>query len=127
MGFRVHSQIMSEHIRIKDLPDHERPRERLVKFGAEALRDAELIAIVLRSGTKGRSALHIADVLLQEFRSLDRLARASLEELSRIKGIGRDKAIGLKGAFTLAQRMAQELRGEAPTLDTADRVADLLR
>lgn len=114
-------------LRIKDLPENERPRERLAELGAQALRDAELIAILLRTGTKGRSALQIADELVHRFVTLHALARASLEDLRAIKGIGRDKAIALKSAFTLAARMAQELQGEAPLLDTPELVADFLR
>ena len=118
---------MSDGIRIKDLPESERPRERLVKLGAHALRDAELIAILLRVGTKGRSAIQIAEELSQEFHTLNGLARASLEDLSKTKGVGRDKAIALISAFTLAARMAREMQGEAPLLDTPELVADYLR
>jgi DNA repair protein RadC len=114
-------------IRIKDLPEGDRPRERLLNLGAEALRDAELIAIVLRSGLKGLSAIQIAEQLLQKHGRLEALARASVEELSQTKGIGPDKAVGLKAAFTLARRMAQELHSEPPLLDQPDRVASLLR
>lgn len=95
--------------------------------GAEALRNAELIAILLRTGLKGCSALQVAEQLVAKFDSLDRLARATLDELQQTRGVGRDKAIALKSAFTLAQRMAQELRTEAPLLDSPDRIADLLR
>jgi DNA repair protein RadC len=112
---------------IKDLPDEDRPRERLAARGADALRTAELIAILLRTGTKGVSAIHIADQLLVRFPTLDELSRASLEDLAKTKGIGRDKAIALKSAFTLAQRMAREIRAEAPLLETPDQVANLLR
>jgi len=112
---------------IREMPENERPRERLVELGAEALRNAELIAIVLRTGMKGISAIQIADQLLQKFGTLDALARASLKELSQVKGIGRDKAIALKSAFTLAQRMAKEIRGEAPMLDSPERIAEMLR
>ncbi len=112
---------------IRDMPEQERPRERLVAHGADALRNAELIAILLRTGMKGVSAIQIAEQLLHKFGTLDRLARASLAELGQVKGIGRDKAIALKSAFTLAQRMAKELHAEAPLLDAAERVADLLR
>src|ERR1041385_7699241 len=105
---------MQPTLRIKDLPGSERPRERLAERGAEALRNAELIAILLRTGLKGVSAIHVAEQLLSRFESLDRLARASLEDLQRTKGIGPDKAIALKSAFTLAQRMAKELQMEAP-------------
>ena len=112
---------------IREMPESERPRERLVEHGAEALRNAELIAILLRTGMKGVSAIQIAEQLLHKFGTLDGLARASLKELGQVKGIGRDKAIALKSAFTLAQRMAKEMRGEAPMVDTPERIADLLR
>ena len=115
------------HLLIRDMPEQERPRERLVALGAEALRHAELIAIMLRTGMKGVSAIEIAEQLLRKFVTLDGLARASLAELSQIKGVGRDKAIALKAAFTLAQRMAKELRAEAPLMETPEQIADLLR
>jgi DNA repair protein RadC len=118
---------MSSTLRIKDMPDQERPRERLAERGADALKDAELIAILLRTGLKGRSALDVGGDLLKKFDTLGNLARASLEELRQVKGVGRDKAIALKAAFTLAKRMAGELRRESPTLDTPEQVADLLR
>lgn len=118
---------MSGGILIKDLPAHERPRERLAELGADGLRDAELIAILLRTGRKGQSAVQIAEELVRQFGSLDALARASLEDLKQIKGIGRDKAVTLKSAFTLAGRLARELQREDPVLDTPDRVADFLR
>ena len=115
------------NLRIKDLPDRERPRERLVENGADALRTAELIAILLRTGTKGHSAIHIADRLLQQYATLEHLARASLDDLRKVKGVGRDKAIALKSAFTLARRMTAELRQEAPLLETPERIVELLR
>lgn len=120
---------MSEDLytRIKDLPQHERPRERLASEGAEKLRDSELLAILLRTGSKGYSAVHIAEQLLKQFGTLERLARAPLADLQRVKGIGRDKAIALKSAFTLAQRMARELRGAAPVMREPEHVVDLLR
>jgi DNA repair protein RadC len=118
---------MQASIRIKDLPGRERPRERLAEQGADALRNAELIAILLRTGVQGVSAIQVAEELLRRFETLDQLARASLDELRKTKGIGRDKAIALKSAFTLAQRMAQEIRVDQPLLDNPARVADLLR
>ncbi|HEX3799913.1 MAG TPA: DNA repair protein RadC [Verrucomicrobiae bacterium] len=118
---------MSTSIRIKDLPDSERPRERLVAHGADALKNSELVAILLRTGMKGVSAIQIAEQLLQKFGTLDGLSRASLEDLRKIKGVGRDKAIALKSAFTLARRMVLEIRQEAPVLDNPESIADLLR
>lgn len=76
---------------------------------------------------KGVSAIHVAEQLLSRYPSLDELARAPLGELSKTKGIGRDKAIALKSAFTLAQRMAREIRAEMPVVETPEQVANLLR
>jgi len=109
------------------MPDSERPRERLAQCGADALRNSELIAILLRTGLKGVSAIQVAEQLLHKFNTLDNLSRAAIEDLRQIKGIGRDKAIALKSAFTLARRMAAEIRQESPTLDNPERIADLLR
>src|SRR6266478_6308737 len=117
---------MNANVRIHDLPIHERPRERLAALGADALSNADLIAILLRTGLKGMSAIHVAEQLLKKFGTLENLARAPLAAL-RIKGIGRDKAIALTSAFTLARRMALELRRDSRALDTPERVADLLR
>ena len=114
-------------IRIKDLPGCDRPRERLLQLGAEALRNAELIAILLRTGLKGSSAIEVAEQLLCRFGSLSELARASVGDLSKTKGVGKDKAVALKSAFTLAKRMAMEIGREVPQMDTPERVADLLR
>ena len=113
--------------RIKDMPDRERPRERLAALGPDALTDAELIAILLRTGLKGQSAIEVGRALVQHFGSLNELARASLEELQVIKGIGRDKAIALQSAFTLARRMAAEIQETAPLMEGPDAIADLLR
>lgn len=113
--------------RIKDLPLTDRPRERLSRLGAESLRSAELIAILLRTGLRGASAVQVADELLGRFTTLAALSRASLEEICQVRGIGPDKAVGLQAAFTLARRIASEIQFETPLLDTPERVADLLR
>lgn len=115
------------HIRIKDLPQQERPRERLVSVGAERLKDSELLAILIRTGSKGISAMDLGERLMQRFGTLEKLACAPLEELQKVKGIGRDKAIALHSAFTLARRMAREIRLEPPVLDRPEFVADMLR
>src|SRR5688572_32480003 len=118
---------VESHIPIKDWPQQERPRERLVANGAESLKDSELLAILLRTGSKGVSAVELGQKLVQQFGTLDKLARAPLAELQKVKGVGRDKAIALKSAFTLAQRMVTELRHESPILDCPEPIADLLR
>ena len=114
-------------IRMKDMPAEERPRERLVSNGAENLKTSELLAILLRTGSRGVSAIDLGERLIHRFGTLEKLARAPLSELQKVKGVGRDKAIGLKSAFTLAQRMANELRSESPILDRPEVIADLFR
>jgi DNA repair protein RadC len=118
---------MASGFRIRDLPLNERPRERLINDGAEALKNSELIAILLRTGLPGISAIQVAEQLLRQFSTLDNLSRAGIEDLRRIKGVGRDKAIALRSAFTLARRMALEMRADAPMLDGPELIADLLR
>jgi DNA repair protein RadC len=113
--------------RLKDQPASERPRERLVAKGADALSHAELVAILLRTGLKGANAVDVAGELVRKYGSLQALAGASLDELQTVKGIGRDKAVTLAAAFTLARKMAEELRRNAPVLDTPEAVAALMR
>ncbi len=114
-------------IRLKDQPASERPRERLVSLGADALSPAELVAILLRTGLKGVNVVEIGKQLVQKYGSLGALAQASLDDLQTVKGIGRDKAATLAAAFALARRMAKELRQDAPVLDTPEAVANLMR
>ena len=118
---------MSHVLRIKDQPASERPRERLVAHGAEALSNAELIAILLRTGLKGANAVEVGRQLLQKFGSLQSLALASVDDLRAVKGIGRDKAVTLVAAFALAQKMAKELQEESPVLDNPENVVRLVR
>ena len=118
---------MSTSLRLKDQPASERPRERLAERGADALSHAELIAILLRTGLKGTNVVEVGARLVKRFGTLNALAGASVEDLCQENGIGRDKAVTLMAAFALAKRMAGELNGEAPLLDTPERVADFLR
>jgi len=90
---------------IHDLPHAERPRERMQKHGAEALSTAELIAVLIRSGSQGESVLLTAQKLLSHFGNLQNVARASIEELGGIKGIGIAKATQIKAAFELGRRL----------------------
>ncbi len=84
---------------IHDLPQAERPRERLQKHGAEALSSQELLALILGRGIKGESVMVTAQRLLSSFGNAKNISEASLEELSAIKGIGLAKASQLKAAF----------------------------
>ncbi len=118
---------MSQAMRIKDQPASERPRERLIEHGADALSHAELIAILLRTGLKGANAVQVGQELIQKHGSLRALAQASVDDLRQVRGIGRDKAVTLLAAFTLARKMARELSLESPVLDNPVAVADFLR
>ena len=118
---------MSEGLRLKDQPASQRPRERLAAKGAGALADAELIAILLRTGLKGTNVVQVGQQLLNKFGSLQALAKASVEDLQKVKGIGRDKAVTLMAAFALAHKMAEELQDESPVLDNPENVVALLR
>jgi DNA repair protein RadC len=93
---------------IQSMPASERPRERLVQFGAESLSVAELIAIVLGSGTKQTPVLHLAQLMLTKFGNLHQLAEATIQELCQIKGIGHAKAIQLQAVFNLGLRLSKQ-------------------
>jgi len=110
---------------MRELPPAERPRERLLNQGANALKTAELLAILLRTGTSGRPVLDLADFLLTHFGSLEALSRASVGELAKVKGVGQAKAIGLKAAFALAARLARS-EAEARAVETPEDIARLL-
>ena len=118
---------MQDSLRLKDQPASERPRERLAALGADALSHAELIAILLRTGLKGVNAVEIGKQLVHKFGTLQGLAQASVADLCKVKGIGRDKAVTLVAAFALARKMAGELQYESPVLDNPESVARLLR
>jgi len=91
---------------VRELPEAERPRERLASHGAGVLTDAELLAIFLRTGKAGLDVLSLAKSLLTEWGSMRRLAGCSVEELSALPGIGPAKAAELKAAFEMGRRMA---------------------
>jgi len=114
-------------MKIKDQPANERPRERLLTKGPAALSSAELVAIMLRTGLKGANVVDIGKEVIGKFGSLRGLAQASVDDLKTIKGIGPDKGATLVAAFALAKRMADEMRSEAPLLDTPEAVASLMR
>jgi len=114
-------------MRLKDQPASERPRERLAALGADALSHAELIAILLRTGLQGMNAVEVGKQLLLKFGSLQQLALASVTDLQKVKGIGRDKAVTLMAAFALARKMAAELQYESPVLDHPESIVRLLR
>jgi DNA repair protein RadC len=94
------------HTTIHEMPENDRPRERLMHHGADALSESELLAIILRVGSSGGSAIALANHLLSRFRNLRGIAKASAAELSQIKGMGVAKAAQIKAAFELGKRLA---------------------
>ncbi|GAA0456831.1 RadC family protein [Alkalibacillus silvisoli] len=96
---------MSANILIRDVPENDRPRERLIQVGSQALSNQELIAILLGSGSKGYSALSLATRVLKHFEGLLLLRDASIDELTSINGIGTAKAVQLMAALELGKRI----------------------
>jgi len=99
---------MSKSFTIHDLPKDERPRERLVKFGEQALSAQELLQLILGRGVAGESVAVTAQKLLAQFGSLQKLAEASIEELSSIRGIGLAKSAQIKAAFEISRRLSTQ-------------------
>ncbi|MEK7271956.1 MAG: DNA repair protein RadC [Nitrospirota bacterium] len=90
---------------IKNWPEDERPRERLLRFGADELSTAQLLAIILRTGGRNKSALELAREILVKFNNLKEIEDASIAEFSELKGIGAAKIAQIKAAFELGKRL----------------------
>lgn len=103
---------------IHDLPKSERPRERLQRYGAEALSAQELLALVIGRGVSKKSVMTIAQELLTRFGNIKAISEATIEELSQIKGIGFAKAAQIKACFELGKR--QDLEPELKDFDIKD-------
>lgn len=114
-----------ESSRIHDLPATERPREKLARFGPAALDHAELLALFIRTGTKGRSAIQIGRDLLAKHGSIAALGRLPVSLLAKEKGLGLAKASQLAAAFELGARIAREEVHQTP-LDSPERIYDFL-
>ena len=113
---------------IADWPEEQRPRERLLRDGADALSDAELLAIFLRVGVRGKSAVDLArDLLASREGSVARLAAASIEELRCVPGMGLAKAAQLAAALELARRALREEMSSRDLLSSPRQVRDYLR
>ena len=112
---------------INDWPADERPRERLLAQGAAALADSELLAIFLRVGMKGKSAVDLARELIQRFGSLTRLFAASQDEFSAIPGMGPAKYAQLQAVLEMARRALSEQMKQSDAFSTPGAVRDYLR
>lgn len=112
---------------ITDWPASERPREKLIACGAQALSDAELLAIFLRVGVVGKSAVDLARDLLLQFGSLNGLYAASKKEISLVHGIGVSKYVQLQAVFEMSQRALSEQIQERDILSSPQQVRDYLK
>ena len=112
---------------IKDLPTTERPRERLLQSGEEGLSDAELLAIIIGSGSEEETALELARRLLSRFGSFRSLAGASAGELSQVRGIGPAKAAQIKAALAIARRYAAERVGPGTAVTGSEQLFRYMR
>lgn len=116
---------------MRDVPNEDRPRERMMQFGAEALSHTELLAILLRTGTRNESAVHLAGRVLQNCGSLSGLVDMSLEEMTAIRGIGPAKAVQLRAGIELGRRLTRTAREDRLTVrrpqDAADYLMEQLR
>lgn len=113
-------------LRIKDLPENERPRERLLKYGPENLRDSELLAIILKDGFKGTTAVQLGEQILTTFEGdLKRIADNSPKQFEKIKGIGEAKAAQIIAAFELGKRLAR-FHADRDKITSPSDVADLM-
>jgi DNA repair protein RadC len=111
---------------IKDLPAALRPREKLLAMGPPALADAELLALLLRTGTAGTPVLQLAQSLLDSFGGIAGLLYATPGDLARIKGLGPAKRAEVSAVLEIARRGLQQRLAEAPVFDAPQRVKDYL-
>ncbi|MBX9717138.1 MAG: DNA repair protein RadC [Burkholderiaceae bacterium] len=112
---------------LKDIPAAARPREKLLTLGPAALADAELIALLLRTGLRGTSVLQLAQQLLDAFGGLQGLLQASAADLKRIKGLGPAKRAEITAVMELARRSLAQRLAQRTVLSSPQEVKDFLR
>ncbi|AJS57508.1 hypothetical protein UB51_02260 [Paenibacillus sp. IHBB 10380] len=117
----------SQSMLLRDIPHEERPRERMMHYGVDALSHAELLAILLRTGSYQESAIHLAQRILNQVGSIRNLVDLSIEELTQIKGIGNAKAVQIKAAIELGQRLVKARMTDPVTIRSPRDAADVLR
>jgi len=115
-----------DYRRLKDLPEELFPRERLFQHGPERLSNAEILAILLRTGSKGENVLDLAERILAECQGLSGLARLTVHELARFHGLGKAKAAEVKAALELGRRAASTDPASRPVVNSPQDVAHLV-
>ncbi|WP_047552622.1 RadC family protein [Staphylococcus schweitzeri] len=113
-------------MKIKEMVTSEMPRERLLSHGAKSLSNTELLAILINTGRKGFSSIDISNELLKTTSNLNELKKASVNDLIQVKGIGLQKAITLKAAFELGERMGRRSESNRVKITQPSDVADLM-
>ena len=112
---------------IRDWPVDERPRERLVKHGEHKLSNSELLAILLRTGVKGETALDLARRILHKFKTFRNMSHTDINSWNEIKGLGPAKIAQIKAAIEIGRRFREiEIKEEAPKIKSAKDVVDIL-
>jgi DNA repair protein RadC len=110
-------------MKIKDWSNADKPREKLEQLGKNALSDAELLAIVLGSGSKNESALDLSKRILKDANhSISTLSKYTIKDLQKYKGIGAAKAIGIVAALELGNRKSSEITEEKPSLNSSQKI-----
>ena len=112
-------------LRMQDMPESERPREKLMRLGPEALTDAELIAVFLGTGTVGLNAVAVGQSLLERYRTLTAIGKLTWQDLTEQRGIGEVKGLILAAAFDLGRRLAEEQWDNLP-MDKPEHIAAYL-
>jgi len=115
-------QVLSYQSRLAGLPHGERPQERMERFGAEALSDTELLAMLLRKGTRSRDVLAVADELMLKGGSLSGLLALDAADLLKVHGIGRVKALQIAAVLEMARRAILQRAEEQPVFDRPELV-----
>jgi len=121
-----HQEVVEYQPLIRDLPESERPRERLRAYGPGSLSTSELLAIILRTGTKSESAINLGSRLLAQFHGLAGIARASFGDLCAMHGLGVAKAAQIKASLELGKRLMVSSPEERPQVKSPADVANLL-
>lgn len=124
----MEARLVKKSFTIHDLPLSERPRERMQKYGVEALSVQEILALILGRGIAGESVMTTAQRLLSQFGDIKGVAGATVEELYQVRGIGLAKAAQIKAAFELANRLEDCVEvGDKPVVKTPEDVAGLVK
>lgn len=116
-----------KHLTLKELPLSEQPYEKCEQYGVKALSDAELLAVIIRTGARGERSIELASRILnfsKEKTGLYGLNYLTIEDLTKIRGIGKVKAIQLLCVVELTKRMAKQKRSDLPVFTSPDRIAD---